>query len=160
MNNIERFVISDTHFNHQNIISYTERNFETVSQMNNTIITNWNNTVGKYDKVFHLGDFCLANRETTEQICRSLKGYKILILGNHDRKIQFYYDIGFNEVYKYPIFYDGVLLSHQPIFTGIVNVHGHTHNIKYDTGYNFCASVENINYTPILFEKISKGEYQ
>lgn len=28
--------------------------------MNETIISNWNNTVGLDDTVFHLGDFCLG----------------------------------------------------------------------------------------------------
>jgi calcineurin-like phosphoesterase family protein len=31
-----------------------------VEMMNETIISNWNNTVGQDGIVFHLGDFCLG----------------------------------------------------------------------------------------------------
>ena len=39
------FFTSDTHFNHTNILQYCNRPFKTVDQMNETIITNWNNVV-------------------------------------------------------------------------------------------------------------------
>ena len=54
------FFTSDTHFNHTNILQYCNRPFKIVDQMNETIITNWNNVVEPDDIVFHLGDFCLG----------------------------------------------------------------------------------------------------
>ena len=54
------FFTSDTHFYHGNIIRFCNRPFEDVEMMNETIISNWNNTVGLDDTVFHLGDFCLG----------------------------------------------------------------------------------------------------
>lgn len=44
------FFTSDTHFNHTNILRYCNRPFKTVGQMNETIITNWNNVVGPDDE--------------------------------------------------------------------------------------------------------------
>lgn len=44
------FLTSDTHFNHTNILRYCNRPFKTVGQMNETIITNWNNVVGPDDE--------------------------------------------------------------------------------------------------------------
>ena len=34
-----------------------------------------------------LGDFCLGNRERTEEILKQLKGRKHIILGNHDKSL-------------------------------------------------------------------------
>ena len=39
--------------------SATDRS-RSVEMMNETIISNWNNTVGQDGIVFHLGDFCLG----------------------------------------------------------------------------------------------------
>ena len=39
------FFTSDTHFNHMNIISYCQRPFRDIHEMNETIIVNWNNAV-------------------------------------------------------------------------------------------------------------------
>ena len=54
------FFTSDTHFYHGNIIRFCNRPFKDVEMMNETIIANWNNTIGQDDIVFHLGDFCLG----------------------------------------------------------------------------------------------------
>lgn len=48
------FFTSDTHFYHGNIIRFCNRPFKDVGMMNETIISNWNNTVGLDDIVFHL----------------------------------------------------------------------------------------------------------
>ena len=51
------------------------------------IINKWNETVRKQDTVYFLGDFCLKNKEYTENILRQLKGKKFLIRGNHDKSL-------------------------------------------------------------------------
>lgn len=43
------FFTSDTHFNHANIIRYCQRPFKDPAEMNETLITNWNQTVGNED---------------------------------------------------------------------------------------------------------------
>ena len=48
------FFTSDTHFYHGNIIRFCNRPFKDVEMMNETIISNWNDTVGQDDIVFHL----------------------------------------------------------------------------------------------------------
>jgi calcineurin-like phosphoesterase family protein len=162
---MNRWFIADLHFSHENIILYTCRNFKDVNDMTEGLIQNWNNTVKKRDLVFVLGDFSFYNKvEEVKAITDRLKGTKIIVLGNHDKKINtdFWKQCGFKEVYRYPIIYkDNYLLSHEPVTKGIgkegfINIHGHIHNRIIDNPYYVNVSVEAINYKPISFDEIAK----
>jgi calcineurin-like phosphoesterase family protein len=48
---------SDTHFGHNNILKFCKRPWNTVEEMDEALINNWNAVVGTNDIVFHLGDF-------------------------------------------------------------------------------------------------------
>ena len=80
------FFTSDTHLYHGNIIRFCNRPFKDVDMMNETIISNWNNTVGQDDIVFHLGDFCLGGSAEWTKMLDRLNGRIYLIMGNHDLK--------------------------------------------------------------------------
>ena len=157
------FIISDTHFEHRNIIDYCDRPFTSVEEMNKTLIANWNRVVSKHDRVFMLGDFALTGKDRIIEIGQQLNGRKTLIMGNHDgASISTYYNAGFEFVSKFPIVFNNYfILSHMPqniMANGVYsNIFGHIHdNPIYPTAtpVSFCASVERINYTPILFEDI------
>jgi calcineurin-like phosphoesterase family protein len=81
---------SDHHFFHKNIIKYCNRPFETVEEMNEKLVENWNSVVGPDDHVYHLGDFCFGNVEKWNWCLEGypypnrLNGHIHLILGNHD----------------------------------------------------------------------------
>lgn len=80
------FFTSDQHFGHQNIIKHCNRPFQTVYEMDETLIANYNEVVKPGDTVYHLGDFSYkCNFSKAMAIGRRLNGIKILILGNHDR---------------------------------------------------------------------------
>lgn len=80
-----RFFISDTHFGHANIIRFCDRPFGSVEEMNETLIHNWNNVVGEDDTVYHLGDVALGKWAEWDGILSQLNGYKVLVVGNHER---------------------------------------------------------------------------
>ena len=73
---------SDTHFDHKNVINYCSRPFDSVEEMNDTLIHNWNSVVGTDDIVYFLGDFCFSSRHN--EFLDVLHGEKHLIVGNHD----------------------------------------------------------------------------
>lgn len=159
------FVISDTHFGHENIIQYCNRPFKTVEEMDSALIKNWNETVSNKDVVIHLGDFAFCSKERAREICSELNGRKILIKGNHDNwPDEFYKEIGFDYISKYPIIWGGTpdnngfyMMSHAPLLlsetTPYFNFYGHVHNDpKFsDTPTSRCVSVERIGYRPYLF---------
>ncbi len=158
------YFISDMHFGHSNIIKYENRPFKNIKEMDTTIINNWNYVVKRKDKVFVLGDVSFYNKEKTAEITCSLNGYKVLILGNHDneRSLNWWKNVGFDEVIKYPIIYnDFYILAHEPMYLNenmpYINIHGHIHNLKYESKQYFNVSVECINYTPISFNKIKEA---
>lgn len=157
------FFISDHHFGHKHIIDFESRPFSDVEQMNVRMIELWNSVVSKEDKVFHLGDFSFLNREKTKEIIAQLHGYKILIMGNHDRgrSRSWWLDAGFHEVSEYPIVYGGFyFLSHEPMYINkhmpYVNIHGHIHGQKYEGDQYINVSVEQWGYQPVWFEKIKE----
>lgn len=82
------FFISDTHFCHTNILKYENRPFNSVEEMNTSLVNKWNNKVSKTDEVYILGDFSFGNEEETLSILNKLNGQKYLILGNHDHVVK------------------------------------------------------------------------
>ena len=80
-----KWFTSDTHFGHKNIIQYSNRPFKDFYHMDAAIVENWNTLVHPEDEVYHLGDVALGPWERWDEILRSLNGFKILVVGNHDR---------------------------------------------------------------------------
>ena len=78
------FYISDLHIGHANVIKFDERPFADVTEMNRTIIENWNSRVKANDTVYVLGDFIWAKEKDWPFYVASLSGNKVLIRGNHD----------------------------------------------------------------------------
>lgn len=164
---MKTFVIADPHFGHKNIIQYCNRPFESVSEMDKALIDNWNKTVSNDDIIWVLGDFALTSRDYTKSIIKSLRGRKRLILGNHDRYSQVWYqEAGFEFVSPYPIIiHDFIVLSHAPLeFLNencpFFNIYGHVHNDpRYeDVTYNGgCVCAERTEYKPMDMDWIRTG---
>lgn len=127
---------SDTHFGHANIIRYCNRPFTSVLEMDHEMIQRWNARVGEGDTVYHLGDFAFANQDRIREILSQLKGTKVLIRGNHDRRIKDakFLAAGFSAVHKaLALLTDKVVavLQHHPDYEM-------EHAVN---GFNFCGHV-------------------
>lgn len=150
---------SDTHFNHERIIALANRPFDTVEEMNETMISNWNARVAPGDRVFHLGDFGFENvairqsEYSLDKIDDRLNGNKTLIRGNHDKPLHRLESI-FDEVLPY-MGYQGFWMEHKPrFFQGGLNLCGHIHQQWVAQGNNLNMSVEVWGYQPVTMEEI------
>lgn len=99
------YFTSDLHFGHSNIIEYENRPFKNVEAMDKDLIKEYNFIVTNEDIVYILGDLSLKrsnHKEYLRNIVESMRGNKILILGNHDALKPFdYVDMGFKYVSTY-----------------------------------------------------------
>lgn len=146
------WITSDLHFGHSNIMKFCPENrghFSDVDHMNRSMIDEWNSKVEDGDLVYILGDVAFLPVRKAVEILTELKGDKILIEGNHDRKLleDLTFRREFYEVHKYlDIRYacaaqDGkkhnVVMFHFPIWEwdrmhhGAIHFFGHVHG-----GYN------------------------
>ena len=129
------YIWSDLHLGHENIIRYCDRPFADTAAMNKALLYAWRVTVKPGDTIINLGDVSLKqNKEYLSKTIRSLPGYKILIMRNHDRKhpVTWWIETGFNEVCKYPIVYKGKYILPHDIVESVkdslfINIHGHFH---------------------------------
>ena len=177
------YFISDTHFNHENVIKYCNRPFANKEEMNEALISNWNSIVTNKDIVYHLGDVALTNESEMKDIISKLNGKKYLIRGNHDKKsVLFYENAGFIVLKDAPIKIDkyNLILSHYPIPDtmipkGYINIHGHIHNNKlnedldrsgtleypkekYDPKKHINISCDVIDFTPVSIDYILEAK--
>lgn len=154
------FIYSDPHFADEEMSNLRKNYIGDEEQVKRI-----NSVVHKNDTLIVLGD--VGN---TSFVSR-LNGYKVLIMGNHDKGSTTYKrgmvvvdsevketdNHLFDEVYEGPLMIsDKILLSHEPVkFDYALNIHGHDHSGGYekdDMHLNVCAEL--INYTPIMLKSI------
>jgi calcineurin-like phosphoesterase family protein len=80
-----RWFTSDLHLGHENIIRYCARPFSSVEEMDDALVTNWNERVAPDDEVWVLGDVAMGPIEASLGHVARLSGHKVLVAGNHDR---------------------------------------------------------------------------
>ena len=166
---------SDLHFWHKNICKYCDRPYESIEEMNQGIVDNWNSVVKEDDTVFVLGDLGFCGIEKLRPLMSQLKGKIFLIQGNHDS------DKVVNKLYEEGIIKDyfkllevtivndeecpnqQLTLCHFPMIDwynkekGGWMIHGHQHQLPetpscspkhYDVG------LDKNGMTPISFERL------
>jgi calcineurin-like phosphoesterase family protein len=79
------FFTSDLHIGHDRINELAGRPFDSVNEMNNAIVDNWNARVGRDDVVWVLGDVAMGHINDSLRFIERLNGSKHLVPGNHDR---------------------------------------------------------------------------
>lgn len=156
------WVISDTHFQHENIIEYCRRPFNNANEMDEFMIERWNAVVNDSDIVYHLGDVYMGSKEGAQRILSRLSGRKRLIIGNHDTGKDDVLLNAFSKISAWRMFPEhNVLLSHVPIhqdsLRGLINVHGHTHERGSPPGPYVSACVEMNRYMPVNIEELGRA---
>ena len=186
--NQKLFFTSDTHYNHANICSATTkwdvndgyaRPFDSLEQMNDTLVDNINNKVGENDILVHLGDWSFNGFESIAEfrnriVCKNVH----LILGNHDHHIennkngiqelflsvQHYAEL---DVRRYPnratVEKFRFVCMHYPIASwkdmnqGVIHLHGHVHlpaNLRIADGRAMDVGVDGNSLEPISLDEI------
>lgn len=80
------FYSADLHLGHQRIIELCDRPFDSVEEMNRTIIERCNDTVREGDSLYLLGDLVMGSYAENVELLRQIRCRHVtLIPGNHDR---------------------------------------------------------------------------
>lgn len=183
---------ADTHFGHANVIRYCKRPWlrpgdvcvgpdgkemwfsstiehERKQEMDETLISNWNNRVGKNDLIFHVGDFCFGRSDADfNRYFHRLNGLIVLVKGNHDKlaaqnkdKFYAYHDSG---LYETKVGDRKVVLCHYSMKTwncshrGSYHLYGHSHGSLPDdpNSLSFDVGVDCHNFAPLHWSEVVK----
>ncbi len=178
---MKRFYIADWHYDHANVISFDNRPFSDVEEMNKELIKRWNAAVSKEDVVYVLGDMFWKVPKENIDVLKKLSGQKFLIAGNHDSVKHEPFIKEFVKVVDYLEVDDegrNIVLCHYPIpcfnkhYYGQFHLYGHVHNSYeynmmenirrqmkdlYDKPcnmYNVGCMMPYMNYTPRTLDEI------
>lgn len=169
------YFTSDLHFCHDREFIWAERGFKSVSEMNETIIRNWNSMIDENDDCYVLGDIMLGDNTQGLKCLKQLRGHIHIIRGNHDTVNRIpLYESCYNVVKVSNAEYikaEGYnfYLSHYPTITAnlddgapikarVINLCGHSH-IKnrfkdMDKGLIYHVEIDCHNNFPISFDEI------
>lgn len=146
------FMTSDSHLGHFNICKYCHRPFTSRSEMDQTLIKNWNAVVPEDGIVVHCGDFMLPHNEDIKEYNKylyQLNGRILLLRGNHDRAGLDWENEKLIAVRDNALIYvDGVKIyaQHYPCaaFNGDYHVYGHIHTLADGTCYGIDGDVTKV----------------
>ena len=166
------FLTSDSHYGHFNICKYCHRPFQSRSEMDQTLIKNWNVVVPEDGIVVHCGDFMLPHNEDIKEYNKylnQLHGRVLLLRGNHDiASLDWVSDKLIAVRDQAMIVVDGVKIfaQHYPCaaFNGDYHVYGHIHTLADGTCYGvdgdvtkvmrkntYDVGVDQNGYTPVSY---------
>ena len=131
------------------------------------ILNNYKKCVKNNDTFIFLGDLYDARSIFDMRLVpeifkiKDLKGYKIMIKGNHDvNTTEFYLNLGFDEVYDMTYRIGNIVFSHEPVdvANNEINIHGHIHfsNNYWDVSpvNHLDAYIEHYDFKPVLVSDI------
>ena len=144
------YVISDTHFGDQDC-KLIDEEWPSPEEYVDGI-----KGISKNDVTIHLGDV------GEPEWMNSVKGYKVLILGNHDYGASYYTNY-FDEIYTGPLMIaEKIILSHEPIpdITWALNIHGHVHCAEQNIDiYHYNCAADFVGYQLLNLSNIIDGGY-
>jgi calcineurin-like phosphoesterase family protein len=175
----EVYFTADTHYSHRNMVralsSWTDkesvtRNFKTIPEMNDTIISAFNERVKPNDTLIHLGDVAFITPAIKEFFHRLNCKNIYLVPGNHDRdlvkskELQGYLRKMLLPLQNLTIYNQHMVVSHFAMkiwdrsHFGSWNLYGHSHNFLPDPKdyKQMDVGVDTNNYYPYHFEEIKE----
>lgn len=165
------FFTSDHHFGHKNIIKFSNRPFESVEEMDETMIERWNEKIKPNDEVYHIGDVALCSPNKLKKILARLNGKIYLIKGNHEKSaleckdhfewIKDYYELKVEDA----DFHEGrqmIALLHYGMRVwnashwGTFHLYGHSHGTLPDDpkSRSFDVGVDCHDFYPLSYEEV------
>lgn len=137
------WIYSDPHFGDEELAAGTPGRPSADEQ-----VAMINSCVGRKDTLIILGDV------GDVEYAKKLRGYKVLICGNHDAG-RTNYEEAFDEIYEGALIIgEKILLSHEPVdIPWLFNIHGHDHAGAIRPGHlNVCSDVR--GYKPLNLNHI------
>ncbi|AHX01085.1 putative phosphoesterase [Nitrincola phage 1M3-16] len=146
------YLVSDIHLFHKNILKFTKRPYNSLEEMHEGTVEEWNKVIKQGDIVYHLGDLSFLGMKHSQEplynILNSLQGTIYMLKGNHDysdlwkahraaqedgrlRRGIFFEDSPYREVKHNK---KKIILCHYPIICwngqhhGTLHAWGHSHN--------------------------------
>lgn len=158
------FFTSDLHLGHKKIITLANRPFETVEEMDVTLINNWNSVVSPEDTVYDLGDTYFAN---PKRYTGRLVGNIIRLKGSHDHDLKegtsprmlVIKPQGLLDKYGEQI---SITLCHYAMRSwekshyASWHLYGHHHGLLPPYGLSFDVGVDCWSYYPISLEQVAE----
>lgn len=166
------WITSDTHFHHKNICRGVSewksgyRDFNTLEEMDVTLVSNINKSVDKQDVLIHLGDWSFGGKDQIKIFRDQIQcDHIIFLFGNHDHHIRSdrslqslfswtgdYLELDFNKTF--------ITLFHYPIASpnninkGGIHLHGHCHGNFTPIGRMKDVGVDTNNFYPYLLQDV------
>ena len=167
------FFWSDQHFNHENIIKFSDRPFHSAIEMNEYMYSEYLDTVKSEDLVIFGGDIAFGDVGETRERLLQLPGKKILVMGNHDfdknkcifREYHAFDATVMNLIYQEEFggYICNVIVTHYPLDLeylpkNTINIHGHIHcHTAGERRINM--AVEHTEYKPMLLKEKIEQEF-
>jgi len=159
------YFTADTHYGHANIIGYSTRPFENVTEMNDALVDRFNAVWTPGAILYHLGDIALTPKLAWEFLERIKFKQIHMIWGNHDKdriahpKIVWSGDL---KDCKFGPEKIPTTLCHYSMRTwnkrhhGAYHLFGHTHGAMQGIGRSMDVGVDTNNMYPYSWEEVNE----
>lgn len=166
------YFTSDFHLGHKNVILYDNRPYKDLQDMEDSLVTTWNNTVKPTDTVYQLGDF-FWGFNTALRVAPHLNGKIFCIKGNHD-KSWWKPERVKREIPNLTLLTDQIhivkdtgghppiIICHYPMRSwpgsarGSWHLYGHTHKKIEEHGLSLCVCINVCDYNLVSLEEVSE----
>lgn len=161
------YFTADPHFGHAQIISFCNRPFERVDDMDSRILRAYQETVRTGDDLWILGDFAFAREDRKDRVSSllsSIPGRKHLVAGNHDpdwvRALPEWASV--HDLVEIKDGKDRVTLCHYPMITfpgarhGAIQLFGHVHDNWEGSRNSVNVGVDVWGFAPVTLEQVKR----